>query len=333
MTPEAHGLLLIQADAAYRDVIADPGRGRKIAEAVAASARSAGASEALVVALRAVSWAAREMYDHDAAERHLTEAIRIARSARLEERRCEALITRSAVYLELGRASRARRDLVEAERVASDRSRPEVALAQGTLEDAVGDFGAAVAAFGRAVAGLGDDRPELRVKALNNLALAELHFGRYARAEELLAEAVALAETFSQAFAGFVTDSQAFAAVAGGQPVEALRRYERAEELLTSMGLHLADLYLGKARALLTLRLLDEAAEAAARAVKEVEGVQRRCCLRRRSRWRSSATGRRRSSPDAPSGCSSSSVAPAGGRLRRCSRSRPKPRARRRQGW
>jgi tetratricopeptide (TPR) repeat protein len=274
MTSEADDPLLIRADAAYRDVIADPGRGRKTAEAVAAAARSAGASEALIVALRAVSWAAREVYDHDAAGRHLTEAIRIARRAGLDERRCEALITRSAVYLELGRPGRARRDLEEADRVAGERSRPEVALARGTLEDAVGNFGAAVAAFRRAVIGLGDDRPELRVKALNNLALTELRFGRHRRAEELLAEAVALAETFSQAFAGFVTESQAFAAISGGQPVEALRRYERAEALLTSMGLHLADLYLGKARALLTLRLLDEAAEAAARAVKEVEGIE-----------------------------------------------------------
>lgn len=274
METEERRFLLIQAQAAYRDVIANPGRGREAAEEVASAAREAGAHEAAVVALRAASWAAREMYEHAIAERHLTEAADIAHRERLDERLCEVLITRSAVYLELGRAGRARADLTAARAVANERSRPEVDLAEGLLEDKVGDFGAAAAACRRAVAGLGEDRSELRVKALNNLALDVVRLGRFAEAEELLAEAVALAATFSRAFEGFVIESQAIVAMASGNPVEALRRYERAEDLLTSMGLHLADLYLGKARALLTLRLLDEAAEASARAVKEVEGVQ-----------------------------------------------------------
>ena len=273
MEPEPSASLLIRAEASYHDVIADPRRGRKIAESVAERARRAGATEARVVALRAAGWAARELYDHGAARSHLDEAIRTARRAQLHERLCEALITRSAAYLELGRTGRARQDLAAAHAAASDRTRPEVAIATGLLEDKAGNFATAASAFRSALAELGDDRPELRVKALNNLALNLVRFGHHEEAERLLAEALDLAATFSKAFAGFVTESQAIVAVAGGRPVDALRRYERAEDLLTAVGAQLVDLYLGKARALLTVRLLDEAAEAAERAVRQVDGL------------------------------------------------------------
>jgi tetratricopeptide (TPR) repeat protein len=273
MKPERSAALLIQAQTAFREVTADPRRGRAAADAVALTAHRAGAHEARVVALRAAGWAARELYDHDTAQQRLREAVRLARRVGLDERLCEVLITRSAMYLELGHPGLARRDLKEAGAVASSGVAGEVAFAQGLLEDKVGNFSAAVSAYERALDKLGEDRQDVRAKALNNLGLTVARLGRYAQAERLLAEAVALAQTFSPALMGIALESRADVAIASGRYVEALRRYDRAEQVLTRVGVQLVDLYLGKAKALLTLRLLDEAADAAARAVHEVDGL------------------------------------------------------------
>lgn len=273
MHSERSDSLLIRAEEAYRRVIADPARGRLLALEIADAARSERAREALVVALRAAGWASRELYDHDAALPQLNEAVRVARRAGLGDRLSEALLVRSTAYLELGHATRTRQDLAEARAVAGPHQRPEVTLAEALLEDTVGNFVAAALANRRALDELGDERPELQVKALNNLALLIVRDGRYDEAEALLREALDLAETFSQTFAGFVTESQAIVAIASGKPIVALRRYEEAERRLTAVQAQLVDLYLGKASALLTLRLLDEAADAAERAVGLVEGV------------------------------------------------------------
>jgi tetratricopeptide (TPR) repeat protein len=272
MNVEQRDALLIRAEQAYREVVADPRRGRATAEHVANQARATRSPEALSVALRAAGWAARELYDHDAAQRHLDEAVRVARSARLDDRLCEALITRSAMHLEMGRPGRARRDLGTAMGRATSRSRAEVAFARGLLEDVVGNLEVAVDAYHRVLRTGAEDRPDLHFKALNNLGLLMLRLGRYHDAERRLADAAALADTFSPAFAGFVAESQATLAIECGRPVEALRRYARAEELLTRVGVQLVDLYLGKAHALLQLQLLEEAAAAAALAVRHVDG-------------------------------------------------------------
>lgn len=268
---ERRSPLLIQAEAVYLDAAAAPRRGRRRAEEVAEAARAADDDAALVVALRAAGYAARELYQHEDARRLLGEAVRIARRVRLRRRLCEVLITRSAMHIELGQPRQARRDLVEARAVAPAALQAEVDFAEGLLADKTGEFTAAAEAYRRALDGTGA-RDVLRVKTLNNLALTIARFGRYDEAERLLEEAIRLASPSWKAREGVCTESYAVVAVDSGRPVDALRRYQRAERLLTDVGVQLVDLYLGKARALLTLRLLDEAAEAADRAVREVEG-------------------------------------------------------------
>lgn len=272
MKAEPASPLLIRARTAFDEVTADPRRGRRIADEVAAEAERIGDDEARVIALRAAGWAARELYEHDIAEQRLDEAVRIARSRGITDRLCEALITRSAMYLELGRTSSARHDLREATAVARGPVQGEVAFARGLLEDKSGNFNDAISSYRRALSLLGDARRDVRTKAMNNLALSLAQLGRYAEAERLLGEAVALAETFSPALTGIVLESRADVAIASGRHIEALRRYARAEEVLTEIGVQLVDLYLGKAKALLSLLLLDEAADAAAAAVAHVEG-------------------------------------------------------------
>lgn len=273
MNLEHRHALLIRAEQAYRDVTADPRRARPEAEEIAAHARAADAAEARTIALRAAGWAARELYDHDAAAQHLNEAVRVARAAGLVDRLCEVLITRSVMHLEMGRVSKAQRDLAEAGRRASARTRTEVAFATGLFEDIVGNLDAAVVAYRRVLASPIDNKQDLEFKALNNLGLVVLRLGRYEEAESTLARAEQLALTFSPAFAGFAAESRATAAFERGQPQEALRRYERAERLLNDVGVQLVDLYLGKAGALLQLQLLDEASIAAHQAVRQVDGL------------------------------------------------------------
>lgn len=272
MTIERRRPLLIQAEAAYLEAASSPTSGRRRAEEIAQAARSARDSEAHVVALRAAGYASRELYQHEDARRLLSEGVQIARRAGLSRRLCEVLITRSAMHIELGQPHRARRDLEEAGRVAPSSLRAEVDFAEGLLADKTGDFVAAADAYRRALDGLAGSRDVLRVKTLNNLALTIARFGQYDEAEQLLEEAISLAAPRWTAREGVATESYAVVAVDGGRPVDALRRYRRAEKLLTDVGVQLVDLYLGKARALLTLRLLDEAADAAMHAVREVEG-------------------------------------------------------------
>lgn len=271
MSTETRSELLIQAEAAYRQAFAEPEAGRGTAEEVAGRARENGDAEALAVALRAAGLAARELYDHPVAIRVLDEAVEVAAHAHLGDRRAEALITRSAVYLELGRMGPARRDIASARAAAGPRTRAEVAFAEGLLEDKAGDFAAAAVAYRKTMTLAHVDRADLRFKALNNLGMTQLRTGHVHRAERLLVQAAELAATFSPAYEAHATESLATVASQLGDPVEALRRYARAEQLFTSVGMPLVDLHRNKASTLLSLRLLEEALQSAARAVKLVD--------------------------------------------------------------
>lgn len=266
--------LLIQAEAAYQDAVADPKRGWRRAEDVIARARYAGDIEALVVGLRAAASAARELLRQTDAVTLLSEAAALARHNGLHDRLSEVLVTSSSVNIELGRPHLARRDIAAARAVTGSRSAAEVAFGEGVLFDKTGDFVAAAAAYRRALLTMEADRSLLRVKTLNNLALAIAKSGRYQEAEGMLEEAIRIAAREGlDAREGIVTESYAFIAVEDSRPVDALRRYDRAEEILTRVNVQLVDLYLGKAKALLSLRLLAEAAQAASRAVDHVEGT------------------------------------------------------------
>lgn len=271
MQAESRSELLIHAEAAYRQALAEPETGHSAAESVAANARAAGDAEALVVALRAAGFAARELYRHADARRLLDEAIDVASSAGFGDRQAEALITRSATFLELGRMHSARRDIAAARAVAGPRTRAEVEYAEALLEDKAGNFVAAATAYRKVIGLVDGDRPDLRFKALNNLGMTQVRVGRLRRAEQLLMEAVELAATFSPAYEAHATESLATVVMQLGDPVDALRRYEKAEELFAAVGMPLVDLHRNKASTLLALRLLEEARQSAARAVALVQ--------------------------------------------------------------
>lgn len=267
---EAHASLLQRANDAVREVIANPREGRLLAQLVAADARAVGETEALTVSLRASAWAARELYEHGEARRLVNDAVRVARGAGLKTRLAEALLTRSTIQLEEGRIGSARRDLLAARADAPMATLAEIAFTTGLVEDRAGDFEAAAAAYDEAIQRLDNQQPDLRTKALVNRALIAVDLGDHGLSERYLDEALELAQTFSPAFAAIVAHNRALVATQGGQPIEGLRRYAQAEEMLRAAQLPLVEHYLEKAQALLALRLLAEAAAATGLAIEEL---------------------------------------------------------------
>lgn len=269
---ETRSPLLIQAEAAHELAMRSLDEGRHAADRIAAEARRTGDEEALVVALRASAWASRELFDHERAGADLAEAWKVARRSGNVARLTEVLITQSALHLEMGRIDRARRDLMEARSSAPPHLLSEVAFAEAVIHQKAGDFAAASSAYGRAVDAAPDGRPDVVIRALNNRALADVRLARYSQAEQHLADAADLAESFSAAFAAIIAHNGANIAMAAGRPVDALRRYDRAETMLSSAGLPLVEHYVDKAHALFGLRLLREAADAVGRALQELDG-------------------------------------------------------------
>ena len=271
MIPEPQHPLVIRANQAASAALHHPAEGRRLAEDVVTEARRSSEPEALVIALRTAAWAARELFDHTAARDQIAEAIRVARRHHLEARLSEALVTRSAINLEEGRVNLARRDLVEARTHASDESLPDVVFAEALLEERAGNLPAAATAYALVVTSAGDRRTDIAAKALNNGGQVARQLGDLTGAQRRLESAVALAADFSPMLVAIATHNLAGVAGDAGRPVESLRRYDEALELLRDAGLPLGEHYLDKAHTLLALRLLDEAAEAMERAVSELD--------------------------------------------------------------
>lgn len=267
---ESVARLLIRAQGARSQVTDDPVAGRRSAEDVAAAARAAGASQALVVSLCAAGWAARETYDHGAALRSLDEAVRVARRAGFDDGLAEALVTRAGVHMEFGRTARARRDIAAARASATAHTRAEVEFAEALLQSFSGNPAAAADAYRQVLRHARDDQGRVRLKALHNLGLVEVKRGRHGEATRLLETAAQAARDLEASAAlAVVTTSQALAASERGDPVRALRRFDEAEQMMVDAGVPRGEMLTDKASALLALRLLDEAADAVQRAVAE----------------------------------------------------------------
>ena len=271
MDVEVRDDLLIQAEAAAAEALKNPGAGRRIAEDVAARARECGAAEALVVALRAASWSARELYDHAAAEDLIAEAIEVAQDSALRSRLSEALVTRSTIHLEQGRVAMARRDIVDARHRALDENLPDVMFAEALLEGRAGNLRDAETAYARVVEVTRDRRPDITAKALNNWAIVCQKLGDLEEAEVKLRMVIDRAASFSDVMVAIATHNLAGVMGDAGRVVESLRLYDEAQERFESAGMTLGEHYLDKTQTLLSLRLLDEASRAVERAVAALD--------------------------------------------------------------
>ena len=267
--------LLDRANVAFRLATSQPAKGRAAAERVAEDAATSDApdaSDALVVALRGASWAARELFDHGAATALIDRAVAVAERHSLDQRLGECLLTRSSINLERGRHGAARADLDRAATIAPHQVGAEVAVSLGIIEQKVGHYAAAIASYGRALDLASTDQVDVRFKALSNGAICAARLSRHDQAAEMIDAAVEVAARASAVYVAHAAHNRAVLAAERGDPTRALRFFDEALELWQAAELLPAEHHLEKAETLLALRLLDEADAAVGAAVDGLAG-------------------------------------------------------------
>lgn len=265
---EVPGDLLIRAQQAHDDVWADPDRFRPVAEALVAEARRARQPKALALALRALAWAERARLNDRSAIRLLNEARRIARRHHLDETLADLLMSHADISQELGRMTAARRDLRAAALVVTGTRVSELNVHTAVLLQNTGQLADAAAMYHQVLSD--PAAPDRRkVQCANNLALIESEQGRYGQALRRLEKALPAAAEIGPAFAAILSQSHAWITVQSGRFAAGLRMFEDAGQTYRAAGLPLGEHYIEYADALMELRLLPEAVNAARRAVEE----------------------------------------------------------------
>lgn len=260
--------LLVRAEAAYRRAVADPAVAAPIASALVDDARRSGATEALVVGLRAQAWSAVKLLAGARAKVLLDEAAQLARRAGLDARLGEVLVSRAAVHQELGSSRAAQHDLDRARALLGTAALAELEHQSAVLHQNAGRLGAAAAIYRRLLADTASPA-DVTAKAANNLGMIEAQFGNYGRAITLLHQALDRAREVGPALTAYFTEGLAWVTAHAGRLPESLELFEQAERLYELAGLPAAELHAEQADAMSDLRLLPEATAAADRAVQE----------------------------------------------------------------
>ncbi|MGD9695843.1 MAG: CHAT domain-containing protein [Thermoleophilia bacterium] len=265
--------LLIRARAAWRLVRDAPREGRARADALAAEARAAGDAPALAAALRARGWAERELLDLRAARATLGEAARAARRAGGGPPLAAILAARAAVQLELGRAGEARRDIGRARAALGGEASADVDLQAAIIEDAAGHLLTAADLYRAVIASREDLEPDAAFIATNNLGMILGQVGDLAAGQEMLERAERVAEGLGRSTVGVAVHNRAMLAARAGRLAAALAAFDRAEAIFREIDQPLAEHLMERVEALAALHLLDEAREAADRAVEELRSA------------------------------------------------------------
>jgi Tfp pilus assembly protein PilF len=259
VSPEPADPLVIRAREVDLLVADRPRHGRVVAEALAEEARAAGSAAAEVMACRSAAWAARELYEHDAARRLLTRAGRVARRAGLSARLGQVWVTRSAVHLELGDLRGAARDLAAARAAFAPVEPVELTFAEGLLAQKAGRATAAATAYRAVVASTGPDEAAVGFKAANNLGEVLAEAGRLDEADAALELAERTAAGTSRAFAAIAAVNRGVVAVQRGHLATAEGHFSRSRALARTAGLPLVEFRLEEVRALRVAGLWPEA--------------------------------------------------------------------------
>ena len=260
--------ILVQAEAAFNDVLADAATFAPTAEALVQQARDSRADEALVVALRAYAWSQHEMLRNETAKHLLDEAARVARRRHLDGRLAEVLVSRAAVQQELGHVEAAQHDLDEAARMVPPDRRGELLLQQGALLQNKGMLREAERAY-RAVVGDPSVPDFVRAKVANNLAHLEADLGRTRAALSYIDLAIRLGSDLGPTLAAYFAETKAWVTIRSGRLTDGLALFEQARDLYVKAGLHLGDHLNELADALADLRLVPEALAASTAASDE----------------------------------------------------------------
>jgi tetratricopeptide (TPR) repeat protein len=230
--------------------------------------RRSGPPEALALALRAQAWMQRAQFAAAEAKKLLDEAAAVARRHGLGETLADVLMTRAVVKQELGNLSGARRDLDAATPLVSEDRATELTFQSAVLHQNIGHLGPAEAAYQKVLADPATSA-RLRVAAANNLALIESQQGRHAAALRLLEDAGRIAPEVGPQPVATVLETRAWVTVHAGRLSEGIRLFDEAARAFEAAGLPLAEHFVEYADALMDLRLIPEASDAARAAAEE----------------------------------------------------------------
>lgn len=234
--------------------------------------------ELLGLSLRVLAWTYRSLWDETSARRLLDEAVRTSRKHGLAHVEASVLVSRATVLQEMGRTAGAARDLDDA-LVAVDRAEMDgaerallhgrIRLSRAVLEQNAGRLLAAEERYRSLLAEGGLDVSRT-VIATNNLAMLLAERGAFEEALQRADASVDLCEQAPGLLAPAI-QTRAWIAVRAGRLREGMHDFERAARAYSDAGIPLGEYYTEFADAMMDLRLLPEAATAAASAVRELE--------------------------------------------------------------
>lgn len=257
---------------------ADPAHVEARARAALERARRTRDVEMRVLALRALAWTHRVRLETDTAKVLLDTAVVAARRHRLRGVEEAARVSRAYVRQELGDLAGARRDLDRA-LSGSDatafgthgrRALGRALLARSVLDHNTGRLAAAERGY-RLVLEAPDLQVGTAVVAANNLAMVLAERAAYADALRAAEQAVRLAQDAGPAMLAPALQTRAWIKVRAGRLGSGMRDFERASGVYSEAGIPLGEYFTEYADAMTDLRLLPEAATAAARAEDEFE--------------------------------------------------------------
>jgi tetratricopeptide (TPR) repeat protein len=217
--------------------------------------------EAEVVIRRAIGWALRETGDHAGARQMLRRAAATADRLGIADRIAEVAVTAAGLDIELGRFRQARQRLDVAARVAPEHL--DVQVQRALVEWFDGDL---IAARRRLIAlqpRLAEAADAARFEYWLNLGMVLSSLGELPDADEAFASALGWAATEDAFGLALLSHNWAFALLGAGRLAEAMDLFDEADRRAERAGIPRVEFLVGRARALVDLRLGTDAVEAA----------------------------------------------------------------------
>jgi tetratricopeptide (TPR) repeat protein len=275
------GGLAEQASEARRLAEARPAEAVVVADRVIDQARRDHDLASWAVAEMALGRAALRCKDPDAAVRHLRAAVRLGQRAGSAEITADAraglglaLNHRGQSRAALGQVELALADLTGAARARAQAQRGAILSLLGRIDEALPDYNAALAALRRH----GD--PVWVEKLLLNRAVIYGYRQEFTAADHDLREAEQLCARYDLPLQlGYVHQNLGWISGLRGDAPAALHYLDLAEQRLREHGVPVGELLTDRAELLLSVRLLTEARQTAAAAVRELEQQRRNLTL------------------------------------------------------
>jgi len=266
----------------------DPTSVEPQARAVVTVARRRKDPELLGASLRLLAATFRARWDDSSALPLLDEALRVTRRHGVWRVAAAVLASRASVQHDLGDTRAAARDLdaaiaamsraTDVEPAERERFLLRVGLSLAIVEQHAGRLADAEQRYRSLLATEGME-PRSAAIATNNLALVLAERGDYDEAISAADAAVALATSQVPSLEAPLVQSRAWIAVRAGRLEEGMRDFDRSARAYVAAGIPLGEYYTEYADAMTDLRLLPEAAVAAARAVDELDAAGLRLML------------------------------------------------------